>query len=158
VKRKIVYTAAVIGVLFLGAQIVQPDRTNPPIENALAIATHISVPPDIDSILRNSCFDCHSNETRWPWYSYVAPASWMVARDVAQARRRVNFSEWGKYKRTKALSALESICDETTARTMPLPQYALMHPGATLSQDQIDRLCAWSESQIAALLSANDNP
>ncbi len=157
-KRTLMFTLGLLGILFLGAQFFQPDRTNPPFEESLTISTHLSVSPEIDSVLRRACYDCHSNETRWPWYSYVAPSSWLVARDVEQARRHLNFSEWGKYRKTKAMSTLESICDEVTARTMPLSQYALIHPGAQLTQEEIDLLCKWSESQIAVILSAGDKP
>jgi len=157
-KQTLTLAVGVLALLFVGAQFFQPDRTNPPLEPSLTIESHLSVPAAVDSLLRKACYDCHSNETRWPWYSYVAPSSWLVARDVEQARRHLNFSEWGRYRKTKAMTTLESLCDEITARTMPLSQYALMHPSAQLTQQEIDLLCEWSESQIAAILSADNNP
>jgi len=80
-----------VGVIpFLGVQLVPVDRTNPPVESAVA------APAEVRSILRRSCFNCHSYETEWPWYGYVAPLSWLVAHHVHEAREEMNFSTWNR--------------------------------------------------------------
>ena len=76
--------------LALGVQFVPVDRSNPP------AGRRLNVDPELQAVFRRSCFDCHSNETRWPWYAHVAPISWLIARDVHKARRRLNFSHWSE--------------------------------------------------------------
>ena len=78
-------------VMLVAFQFVPVERSNPPVETATA------PPPSVEEVLRRACFDCHSHETRWPWYSRVAPASWLVARDVHEARQELNFSDWDGY-------------------------------------------------------------
>ena len=85
----------VIGVIIVAIQFIPVDRSNPP------VTQEINAPPNVMTILKTSCYDCHSNETNWPWYSYVAPVSFLVASDVQNGRKRVNFSEWDKYDEKK---------------------------------------------------------
>src|SRR5450759_484008 len=88
-SQKLWRTLAGAVVVALGAiQLIPVDRTNPPVQKEMP------APPDVQAILRRSCYDCHSNETVWLWYSKVAPISWLVSRDVRQGRRELNFSDW----------------------------------------------------------------
>jgi len=129
-KRKTITLTIVIAgfVIFLGIQALPygGDHSNPPV---------ISGPnwdsPQTEQLVRRACFDCHSNETRWPWYSYVAPVSWRVAGHVEQGRRHLNFSEFNKPQR-RAHDAAE----EVEAGEMPLWDYALMHSEARLSDSE----------------------
>ncbi|HMA79693.1 MAG TPA: heme-binding domain-containing protein, partial [Candidatus Binatia bacterium] len=77
-------------LILIGLQFVPVDRANPPEHDQLA------VPAEVQAILRRACYDCHSNETNWPWYSQIAPASLLLANDVKEGRREVNFSTWEK--------------------------------------------------------------
>src|SRR5260370_21785207 len=77
-------------VALIVAQFFRVDRSNPP------VASDLRAPPDVKGILRRACYDCHSNETRWPWYTHVAPVSWLMAYDVHEGRHRLNYSNWGK--------------------------------------------------------------
>lgn len=135
-KRK-TFTVALIGLLVLlaGAQLVRPARTNPAADAPLAIGD-----PAVEGVLRRSCFDCHSNETRWPWYSAVAPASWLVARDVNEGRDELNFSSWkdpkGKLRR--------EICEKVREGEMPLAIYLPLHAGARLTEADKTLLCTWA--------------
>ncbi|HEX6568152.1 MAG TPA: heme-binding domain-containing protein [Acidimicrobiales bacterium] len=99
--------------------------------------------PDAESerIARQSCYDCHSNETEWPAYSYVAPMSWLVRGDVESGREELNFSEWDRDD-GEADDAVESIVEGA----MPPRQYTLIHPGASLSDAEVDRLVAALEA------------
>src|ERR1700677_1307278 len=76
--------------MFCALQFVPVNRANPPVDPA----KKLQPPPEVEVILRASCYDCHSDETRWPWYSYVAPVSWWIANHVQDGRRRLNLSEW----------------------------------------------------------------
>ena len=87
--RKLLRRGAIAAlVVFALLQLKQPDRTNPPIES------EVDAPPEVREILRRACYDCHSHETRWPWYSYVAPVSWWIGDHVEHARKDMNFSRW----------------------------------------------------------------
>lgn len=151
-KKVIARTAIGVAILFLVIQFHRPERTNPPVDEAETLFAMLPVPEEVQSILRRSCFDCHSNETRWPWYSHVAPALWLVARDVETGRSRMNLSEFGKYKPLRALSKLDLLCEEIHDRRMPLPIYLTLHPGARLSEGEIDLVCDWVDSVRDTLL------
>lgn len=126
------------------AQLIPAARENPPSVEALA------APPPIATILRRACYDCHSNETRWPWYSRVAPLSWIIARHVTAGRRQVNFSEWGTYYPRTRRRKLQWIGRAVRNSKMPPWSYRLTHPEARLSDDDRVALKQWVESALAA--------
>src|SRR4051794_38323780 len=108
-------------VTFIGIQFVPVDRTNPPVHAIDSLQA--KTPPAINTILDRSCRDCHSNETRWPWYSRVAPASWLVASDVHKGREHFNFSEWTSITSDEQDKFLGGMCTLAQRGRMPLPQY-----------------------------------
>jgi hypothetical protein len=141
-KTKIVLL--VLAVVFVGAQFCQPTRSNPPSEAALSFETVANPSPQVRAILDRACKDCHSNVTVWPWYSHIAPVSWQVAGDVRDARKHLNFSEWGKLSPERRLQALGDICREANSGDMPLWQYRLAHPAARLQRGDVTALCMLS--------------
>lgn len=138
-------------VMFAAIQLFPPERTNPPVDPARTLEAHVAIPADIAAVLERSCRDCHSNETTWPWYSYVAPASWLLAYDVREARGEMNFSEWGDYDAEDASHLLEEACELVEEGEMPLPPYTWLHPGAKLSEGDVARLCEWTEAARQAI-------
>jgi len=99
----------------------------------------------VAAILRRSCYDCHSNESRWPWYSYVAPISWLVASDVHEGREHVNFSDWGRSGHHHGTAeTIEKIGEEVAGGDMPLWYYLPLHPGARLSKSDVETLKTWA--------------
>ena len=127
-------------VILIGIQFIPVERTNPP------ISMDISAPGNVASILRNSCYDCHSNETVWPWYSKIAPVSFLVAGDVNKGRKHLNFSEWDKYETDKREKILEEIVEEVEKENMPLPIYTFTHPNAKLDDHRIKLIKEWVNS------------
>ncbi|HZN55200.1 MAG TPA: heme-binding domain-containing protein [Candidatus Polarisedimenticolaceae bacterium] len=115
-------------------------RTNPPVVGELA------APPEVAKILRRSCYDCHSNETRWTWYAYVAPVSWIVAHDVEEARHELNLSEWSLMTERRQALAPQKMLDKIDTGAMPLPRYIRLHPDARLSTEEIETIRRWVES------------
>lgn len=144
-----------IGLLiaFLGIQFYRPDRTNPPVDPSQTLYAVVPVPEEVKTVLERSCFDCHSHETRWPWYSSIAPAMWVVAHDVEEGREHLNFSEFARYKPLRAVSKLDMACEQVLNGNMPLPNYLTLHPGAGLSRAEVDLLCDWVESVRDSLYS-----
>jgi hypothetical protein len=114
-------------VACVAIQFVPVSRDNPPVESEVPATAAVR------SILRTSCYDCHSNETRWPWYAHVAPVSWLVADDVHHAREHMNFSTWARYDARKQAKHLEEAWEEIEEGEMPLFYYVWLHPEAELS-------------------------
>ncbi len=128
---------------------------NPPIDPNRTIESQLEVNPNVKAILDRSCRDCHSYETQWPWYSHVAPAKWMISRDVHKARSIMNFSEWTEdagVKLEKAVGMLIASCTDVTVRRMPKPEYLLLHRRAVLNQDDVNNFCGWSKQQSKVLI------
>ena len=103
-------------------------------------------PPAVRQILATACYDCHSNQTRYPWYAGVQPVGWWLASHITDARRALNLAEFGAYPRKRQVKKLESLVDEVRDRTMPLKSYTFIHRDAKLTDAQIDALCSWAEA------------
>lgn len=146
-RKTLKWLAIVLFTLFLAAQLYQPERTNPSVDESKTIFATLNVPPDVKTILDRSCSDCHTNNTQWPWYSYVAPTSWLTARDVKNGRSNMNLSIWGTYKKTKQAGKLDDISEQLTTDKMPLKPYRMMHPGSVLSKQEIDLVSRWAEKE-----------
>ncbi len=144
VRRKVKYAIAGVIVVLVLIQFIQPDRTNPPANPAEGFAAMAKTAPELAGILKRSCGDCHSNDTVWPWYSKVAPVSWLVADDVKEGRARLNFSEWNFLSPEASSIKLREICREVRSGGMPLWQYRLMHAEARLTPADIEKICAAS--------------
>lgn len=144
---RVVRWLLVIGVvLFAIAQFIRPAKTNPAINQSLAIETQLHVDPKVAAIFDRSCADCHSNKTIWPWYSNVAPVSWFVIDHVNHGRSHLNFSEWGSYSKEEQADLLRDICGEVKRGTMPLSSYTPLHPGSEVSGDEMAAICGWAGS------------
>lgn len=141
-------------VVFIGLQFVRPARTNPAVDQTQTIHAHLQMTQQVAAIIDRSCQDCHSNTTRWPWYSNVVPASWFLVDHVNEGRQHLNFSEWGRLDRRRADKRLEEMCEEVSDKLMPLESYTWIHRSAKLSADDIKTLCDWTETErkrLAAL-------
>jgi len=144
---------AVLGLalLFVVSQFFRPARINPPINPALEINVNQFVPPAVQSIFLRSCNDCHSNRTIWPWYSSVAPASWLLAYDVNKGRSTMNLSDWGVYPEAKRNDLLHEMCKEVSAGEMPGMPYRLAHPAAHLMDTDVQTICRWTQDSVQGL-------
>jgi hypothetical protein len=138
------------GVVFIAGiiiiQFIRPARINPSSDLSVSLEHHFPLPSMVQTSLQGACYDCHSNTTRWPWYSEFAPGSWLVADDVKQGRRHLNFSEWGLYSKNKQYLKLGQIYEEVTKGEMPPGTYTILHPSAKLSAVQRDSIASWIES------------
>jgi hypothetical protein len=142
----------ILVVAFIAVQVI-PNKMP---ENAAAgkddlIRSGI-LPESISSMIRTSCYDCHSNQTAYPWYSKVAPASWLLAKDVREGREDLNFSEWGSYSKRHQIGKLRKIKEEISSGDMPLKNYLLIHRHAKLSPEQKEALARWTEDMTKEIL------
>jgi hypothetical protein len=133
---------SIVGVClgFIVIQFVPVNRTNPPVQDDFRGS------PEVVSVLRRACYDCHSNETMWPWYSRVAPVSWVIARDVHEGRTALNFSAWNQLSAEKQAKAMHESWEEVAEGKMPTWYYVAFHPEARLSAKDRSVLRAWSGS------------
>lgn len=135
-------------IAFIAIQFInRPDKTIAMELTQEDVVRKITVPENVGGILKRACYDCHSSYTRWPWYSSVAPVSWLVADDVTKGRKKMNFSEWGKIPQTKQELRLGDICEQVKSGEMPLPKYLIIHGDAKLTDSDKDILCKWAEAE-----------
>jgi hypothetical protein len=132
--------------VFVVAQLIPVTGANPPTDPTHTVFASMSVPPDVTVMLTRACQDCHSNQTVWPWYSRIAPVSWLTIHDVNEGRRELNFSEWGRYNARRQDRKLKEICEQIERGKMPMPIYTVMHPDAKLTVSDRKTLCEWSEA------------
>jgi hypothetical protein len=137
---------SLLGILLLlvAIQFVPVDRVNPPVE------AEVPAPANVRAILRRACYDCHSNETVWPWYSQVAPVSWLVVRDVREGREELNFSTWNRITTQKQVKKLKKSWKEVAKGDMPPWYYLSIHRDATLSAEDSTALRNWALSTAPA--------
>ena len=129
---------------FVLIQFIWIDVPNPPKATPV---DEIKAPPKIKNILSRSCYDCHSNHTNWPWYSYVAPVSFEVRTHVKNGRNWLNFSIWNKYDEQKKQKLLKSMAKAIDWK-MPPPDYMLIHKNARLTPEDRAEIKKWVKSQI----------
>lgn len=139
-KRILLALVAVFVVL----QFIRPPKNVSNGNAANDISTKYRVPPDVQQILQTSCYDCHSNTTRYPWYAEVQPAGWWLNSDIQEAKRAVNFSEFAGYGLRRQYIKFKQIADQVSEEEMPLPSYLIIHTDARLLPEQRDKLVAWA--------------
>ena len=146
-KKALKIIVIVLAAAFVIAQFIRPDRTLPPENPAETLEASTQVPPDVESILTRSCADCHSNRTVYPWYSNVSPFSWFLANHINEGRRELNISTWNTTDVKRKVRKLDKICEEVQNGEMPLPSYLWIHWDAKVSQNDINTLCAWTDTE-----------
>lgn len=139
----------IIVIIFIAIQFIPVGRTNPP------VTSDIPAPPEVKSILHRACYDCHSNETDWPWYSHVAPSSWLVAHDVHEAREHMNWSQWDQYDADDREDFIKGIWKLVDKGEMPLWYYQIAHPESKLSEQDKMTIKNWSNTATVDSASAS---
>jgi heme-binding protein len=141
--------AAVVFVVFAAAQLVRPERANPASDASRTIQAHRGTTSGLVAVLDRACRDCHSNGTVWPWYTEIAPVSWLMAYGVREGRKAVNFSEWAAYPPERQRKLLAESCRDASEGRMPGP-YTLLHPEVRLSAQDVETICAAARQAEAA--------
>jgi hypothetical protein len=155
-RTVLVVAAVAAGAVFIGMQFVRPELKNPP------VTADLQVPANVKQILKISCYNCHSNETQLPWFDHVAPAYWIVARDVKKARTHLNFSEIGKLPAAQQKGTLFEAVNQIQLGAMPLPSYRRVHPESEVTPEQLAILKGYlnpatpNQATPAATVSAAD--
>jgi hypothetical protein len=135
--RALLWFAGTLVLVFVGLQMVRPELKNPP------VTAELQAPPEVKQIFRNSCYNCHSNETKLPWFDQIVPAYWLVTSDVKEARKHLNFSEIGSKPAAAQRATLFEAVNQIQLGAMPLPSYKRVHPGAVVTAEQLAVLRAY---------------
>ena len=143
--KKIIKKILFIGlIIFLLMQLYQPARNESFEQDITANFTKVyKVPKNVEAILRTSCYDCHSNYTNYPWYSYIHPARFFMESHIKEGKENLNFSEWGNYSNRKQNNKLDRIAKQIKSNEMPLSSYTMIHKNATLSATQKKEIINW---------------
>jgi hypothetical protein len=141
-SRRLKQAAIVFVAVVAAAQLVRPKPANPPIDASRTIQAHAGIASALPAVLDRSCGDCHSNATAWSsWYTQIAPLSWLMAHEVSEGRKAVNFSEWSAYSPEQRRLLLAVSCDDAKSGKMPGP-YTVFKPDTRLSPQEVDTICA----------------
>lgn len=137
---------------FIVIQFFPPEKNlaaPEPSEDFLMIA---SPPDELSAIIKNSCYDCHSNQTLYPWYSRVAPVSWYLDNHIQKGKEDLNLSEYGSLGKADKIKVLNDFYEVVEAGTMPLISYSLIHKKARLSEEEKKAIMSWSEREALKVM------
>ena len=151
-KKKILLA---ILIVFIVIQFIQPARNKNGQVLATDISKMVSLPPGVQATLKTACYDCHSNNTNYPWYTNIQPVGWMMARHIKEGREELNFSEFGSYSERRQLSKLRSIENSIKDGSMPISSYTIIHKNARLTKDEKTQIINWVETTRDSLAMKN---
>jgi hypothetical protein len=140
-----------IGVLVV-LQFFRPDRNRTPVDPQQDLLSVASPPDQVASLIRSACYDCHSNQTSYPWYSNISPVSWYLQQHINEGKEEVNFSEYGSMEKAAKIRLLDEFYEVLEDGEMPLRSYTLIHREARLSKEETDALCSWSEQEALRVM------
>jgi hypothetical protein len=141
----------VIVIAFVAIQFFRPDRSIDSQASSSDISGVFSMPDSVKVILQNACYDCHSNNTRYPWYVNIQPAGWWMAGHISEAKGNLNFSEFGGYEQRRQLSKLEGVAAVVEEDIMPLRSYKMIHKNARLSTTEKNLLIEWARQSTDSI-------
>lgn len=135
-------------IVLVGIQFVMIDKENPEVDESKDFITITAPPAEAEHILRVACYDCHSNETAYPWYSNIAPVSWWLKSHIDEGREHLNFSVWGEYETKRATHKLDECVEMVEEGKMPLDSYTWTHGDADLSDADRELLVEWFKKEM----------
>ena len=135
--------AIILSVVFVGIQFVPTKRNQSDNISASDFMIVYNVPEQIENKIKVSCYDCHSNNTQYPWYNKIQPVAWFLEGHIKKAKEELNFNEFGDYSKRRQKNKLKSIINRIRDNEMPLPSYILMHKDAVLSESEKSELENW---------------
>jgi hypothetical protein len=133
-------------IILLAIQLIQPDRNRNGQVAREDVANVLDLPQNIQGILKKSCYDCHSEHTEYPWYTYIQPVGWWMETHIREGKDELNFNAFGAYSRRRQLSKLKSIAESVEDGTMPLPSYTFVHKNARLSKKDKTLILNWAKN------------
>ena len=138
-------------IVFIVIQFIRPGRNTSGQVLQTDISKTVPVPENVHSILQTACYDCHSNNTRYPWYNYVQPAAWILSNHIKHGKKDLNFSEFGSYSKRRQQSKLKAIADQVRDGEMPLYSYTMIHRNARLTKEEKLEIINWAQNEKDSL-------
>lgn len=132
-------------LIFAALQFFRPSKNSGSTDPSTDVSAAVPMPPGVAALLKESCYDCHSNETRYPWYAEVMPAGWFLAGHIDNAKSHLNFSEFTTVSLRRQFHKFEEITEQIDLGEMPLPSYLILHGAAELSPEKKQLLLTWAE-------------
>jgi Haem-binding domain len=155
VIKKILIATGVVAVAAVGGSLIHPFGAPPASGTNQAIFREAQIDPETLALVQRACQNCHSQNTEWPWYSHVAPVSWLLAHDVQQARSHMNLSQWQDYSTDDRLRLLSAIGSAVRNREMPPQRYLMLHPEARLRDGERQQIYRWTRTERSHLRTPN---
>jgi hypothetical protein len=134
-------------IVFIAMQLIRPAHNTSGQVLRTDITKTVNVPDKVLDVFKNSCYDCHSNNTRYPWYVNIQPMGWVMARHVKEGKENFNFSEFGTYSKRKQANKLRAIATSIKEGSMPLSSYTIMHTDAKLSKEDKGLITDWASNK-----------
>ena len=147
-KRKIL---SALLFVFIAIQFIRPAKNRSSDVQTADLITNFHVPAGVAGILTTACYDCHSNNTRYPWYAHIQPAGWLLAKHIKDGKRELNFNEFAGYTKRRQLSKLKAIGNSIKDGSMPLSSYTWLHADAKLSEESKTLILNWTSKVIDSL-------
>jgi hypothetical protein len=144
-----------IGIVLIIIQFIQPAHNTSVQILATDISKMVSISDNVKSLLKITCYDCHSNNTTYPWYSNIQPIGWLMGYHIKEAKNQLNFSEFGSYSQRRQLSKLDGIANSIRDNIMPLSSYKMMHKTVQLNKNEKILLINWVQQSKNSLLMKN---
>jgi hypothetical protein len=154
-NMKVLIPIGIVFIVFIVIQFIQPARNNNVQLLATDISKTVSIPESVQTILRNTCYDCHSNNTNYPWYSNIQPVGWLLSKHITNGKQALNFSEYGSYSPRRQLSKLDEITNAIRDDIMPLPSYKMMHKNVQFGTNEKTLLINWAQQSIDSISGIN---
>lgn len=152
-SKKKTFTKILFGlfIIFIGIQFIRPEKNNGLADTHKDITHFVQVPDTVRSLLKVSCYDCHSEKTHYPWYAEISPASLWLAKHIKDGKAELNFSDFSQYTPRRMKNKINAIGDQVEKQEMPLKSYLLIHRDAKLTEGQIKLITNWTDSAKAQL-------
>ena len=141
----------VLLIVFIAIQFVQPALNKSGQDLSTDISKRVSIPENVNAILKTACYDCHSNHTNYPWYSYVQPIGWILHNHITNGKKELNFTEFRSYATRRQQSKLKAIADQVKDDEMPLASYRFIHKNSRLSKEEKTILITWARNASDSL-------
>ena len=143
--------SVILLVVLIAIQLVQPAQNTSGQVLQTDISKTVSLPENVQTILQTACYDCHSNNTRYPWYNYLQPVGWILANHVKKGKKDLNFSDFGSYPARRQQSKLTAIADQVRDGKMPLYSYKIIHKKARLTKEEKSVIIHWAQNEMDSL-------
>jgi hypothetical protein len=142
-------------IIFIVIQFIQPVRNKSGQVLSTDFGKVYAVPGNVQAVLQNACYDCHSNNTMYPWYANIQPMAWVMARHIKNGKDKLNFSDFGSYTSRRQISKLKGIANQVKDDEMPISSYKWMHKNANLTKEEKSLMMDWMNKKADSLTANN---